>query len=612
VSLKNEILFLSSTNKRLANMIAGKLERLLSQSVRLDGKLEQVLREAGELGNGLNRSIEEIERAKRAAEQAKERAVEAGKQAGEAAQKAREGVSKTIEVLTKQRSLGQGLDKVLGAVNAALLKLGAIASIVGAIFSILNFIRFGDIELAIKNLSSKIDSNNTLISKLSFRIRDLLDEKFRSITHWLLNIRESTYNLARGIENVNVNIGTVGNSVTETFRETVRQGVTTRQEVADTRSSIISTIQRENDSLRKSIRDAANSVNTTVEKARTDINQFSFNNPRLGQILAGIGGITAASLGILSLRDLIRNNATGSSQVVSTCRFAPDPFTPVINTAMTATVVPNVIQANQKASTILTRLGTQLQGGISGFLHRFANSTLVTQTLSAANTLMLLHNAYWLSNSLTETLFQAIGNSLAAFGIKDIDGRPYDVSAWVGQKFEAMAKSLLGVSNVNGIKQGWAKYSRIYQAAANIVWSIQSIMYSIQDVLEVVGEWIARIGNALRKDGVVRENAFGWMNESLVQNRPGPLGGLQRVLDGLEEAEDVVSQVDQVASEVLSIQETLTELEKQREEFRTALEEAMPQPGIENLPIKEQFETGKADSQSSDIPRDATNRASQD
>jgi hypothetical protein len=98
----------------------------------------------------------------------------------------------------------------------------------------------------------------------------------------------------------------------------------------------------------------------------------------------------------------------------------------------------------------------------------------------------------------------------------------------------------LGIETVNGIKAEWKRLNRIYQAAANIVWSIQSITYSILESLETVGQWVAQIGNAARKYGVFVEKAYGWMNPNVnfTQNR---------FFNALNKTQEAVESVDKLS-----------------------------------------------------------------
>ncbi|MBN3943494.1 hypothetical protein [Nostoc sp. NMS9] len=210
-----------------------------------------------------------------------------------------------------------------------------------------------------------------------------------------------------------------------------------------------------------------------------------------------------------------------------------------------------------------TKLGDFIPGGISGKLQRLSSWMHLDRVLNILIWWQTLHNAYMLSANLGQTLTSAISNVLAAIGIKDAEGSPLDIGEVLGHQFDSLAKSVIGESEWGGIKAEYKKWNRIYQAAANLMNSIQSIGYSILSALEVVGSWVALIGNALRRWGEISEKAYRWMN---------PTPNFQnKFFTALETTENVVSQIDSVASEVLSVEDTVAQIGTQKAEFLKAL-----------------------------------------
>jgi hypothetical protein len=133
------------------------------------------------------------------------------------------------------------------------------------------------------------------------------------------------------------------------------------------------------------------------------------------------------------------------------------------------------------------------------------------------------------------------------------------------------------------------------------MYSIQSIGHSILGALEVVGSWVAKIGNALQKFRVVSEQAYSWMNPTpFFQNR---------FFTGLQATQEVVSQVDQVASEVLSVQETIGQLTKQKEDLVKSVGEDPSGKKADVTPeavqIKAAADAAKAVNKTPDIPESA-------
>lgn len=236
-----------------------------------------------------------------------------------------------------------------------------------------------------------------------------------------------------------------------------------------------------------------------------------------------------------------------------------------INAALNAGNLGANAQLLAGQATILERLGPQLPGGLSGKLERLAKWLHLDRVLNILIWWQTLHNAYMLSANLGQTLTSAISNVLAAIGIKDAEGSALDIGQILGGQFDNLAKTVIGESEWGGIKAEYKKWNRIYQAAANLMYSIQSIGASILNALEVVGSWVALIGNALRKWGEVSERAYRWMNPQIdFQNK---------YFTALENAENVVSQIDVVASEVLSIQDTVKQIKDQKTEMDNALKQ---------------------------------------
>jgi hypothetical protein len=243
------------------------------------------------------------------------------------------------------------------------------------------------------------------------------------------------------------------------------------------------------------------------------------------------------------------------------------------------------------------KLGPQAPGGLSTRISKLSKWLHLDRALNILIWWQTLHNAYMLSNNLGQTLTSAISNVLAVIGIKDKDDNPLDIGEILGKQFDEAAKTALGEKTWGGMKAEWKKYNRIYQAAANLLNSIQSIGQSILSALEVIGSWNAKIGNALRKWGEVGEKAYGWMN---------PTPNFQnKFFTALEVAENVVSQVDSIASEVLSAQDTIKQLGGQKKEFDESIKQSDDSKQGKEAPeaskVKEAAEKTKEASKGSDI-----------
>jgi hypothetical protein len=204
-----------------------------------------------------------------------------------------------------------------------------------------------------------------------------------------------------------------------------------------------------------------------------------------------------------------------------------------------------------------------------------------------------VHNASMLSRNLGETLLQAIANVLDVVGIDDADGSPLNLSAMLNSTVENTLKRAIGTENYTELTTAWKKANRIYQATANLLNNIQSLRYSIMGALETIGSWNAKIGNALKKYGVLGDNAYPWMN-------PSPNFD-NRFMRGLETTENFVSQIDSVASEILSAQETVTEIDRQKKELEDAIKLGTEKPGVDNEQQKTKATAATAVSGSPDL-----------
>lgn len=263
--------------------------------------------------------------------------------------------------------------------------------------------------------------------------------------------------------------------------------------------------------------------------------------------------------------------------------------------------VLNAIQTVQLAS-IDAKLGPQLPGGgISGALTKAAQLARKTwdflqvdRVLNVLTWIGVLHNAYMLSNGIAQTLFEAIGNALNLFGIEDADGNSLDVGQIVSKWTDGFFKSIFGVETVNGIKDAWKKFNRIYQAAANIINTLQSITFSILEAIETVGNYVAKIGNAARKFGTFAENAYNWMNPNMNFRD-------NRFFNALYKTEDAVESIAVVTSELVSVGEQSAELAKQTADFQKSVSD-----GVELLTQDE--EQQKTQQRGATIPREAETR----
>ena len=248
----------------------------------------------------------------------------------------------------------------------------------------------------------------------------------------------------------------------------------------------------------------------------------------------------------------------------------------------------NILKSNQKE--ILrnqARLGPPLKGGISGFMQRAWKATHMDKALNALNTLLLLHNAALLSRNLGETLSELTGQALQILGITDENENPINIHGLLTNRLESIARNIVGDAVYKGVSETWHKASRITSAAANLMWSVRSIMDSSQEIAEWTAENTGRIGNALKRFRVVPSDAFPWMSEN-VNAQSGIRRRFQRVRDGIDNIDDVAGSLQGVLGEVRSVQEEFNEWDDNFTRFKDEVKTLEPKEREDNEPALQQ------------------------
>lgn len=161
---------------------------------------------------------------------------------------------------------------------------------------------------------------------------------------------------------------------------------------------------------------------------------------------------------------------------------------------------------------INTKLGAQVTGGLSQFIKTIAENTYLEKALSVLTFAATMHNALMLSNNVGQTLISIIDQVTAFLLPKGVDGTPINFSESLGKTVKLVIESAIGEENYRELSEDWAKANRIYQATCNVFNQVTQLGGLITTGLEVVGGNVGKIGNALRKGGVLLENAYQYMN----------------------------------------------------------------------------------------------------
>ncbi|MEM9805134.1 MAG: hypothetical protein AAF959_07620 [Cyanobacteria bacterium P01_D01_bin.56] len=222
----------------------------------------------------------------------------------------------------------------------------------------------------------------------------------------------------------------------------------------------------------------------------------------------------------------------------------------------------------------------------------------IDRILAVANFTFNLHNAYFISRNLVETLGWTVDSvlSILGFQLKDADDEPIQLTEILGDWINGAIDAVVPDETQTQISQTLEKANRIYQAATNIYYSMWSLFDSSQAIAEITGQYVGKIGNALKKSGAVLENSYGWMSERFdriyTTNRKW-----EQLINAADAAEVTISEVGFVASEVTQIGETFNELNRQRDDLKNLLRDEDRGGGLESTTVTSEENDSKLDSE---------------
>ena len=245
------------------------------------------------------------------------------------------------------------------------------------------------------------------------------------------------------------------------------------------------------------------------------------------------------------------------------------------------------------------------------FAEKAWKATRLDKLINLLTLVSVIHNAGMLSRDVGQTIGELASNMLATVGVKDENDSPLDINELVNTSVENFVKAVVGEEVYTNTSKAWLKANRIISAGTQIIYTVRSLHDTSQEVAEWTAENTGKIGNALKRWGVVGEKAFPWMAER-VRAQDAHRRRFERITEGLENLEDTASSLSQVTSNVREIGEELTEFQQQRQAFKelvtVAAPEATAEASPENVPIAESAGQAALESQSPDVSiRDALN-----
>ncbi|MBC1238708.1 hypothetical protein [Nostoc sp. 2RC] len=246
----------------------------------------------------------------------------------------------------------------------------------------------------------------------------------------------------------------------------------------------------------------------------------------------------------------------------------------------------------QGQQTILSRLGDQVPGGISGFMNRIVKNQWVDRAINLITMTAAVHNVMMLSDQAVTTFFSILDNVLAVPAlIIDPNAETIDTKQAFGGVIDNFFKNIFGVAEWAEIKTKWATANRIYQAAANGANEVRSIGGNIISAVEQTARLTGKGFNALQDEGLISENNWDYSPENL-KLKGGLFAKFGKLADGINIATEGLEAIESITSEVRSAVDSANQIKENAKEVDDGLKELFNQSKtkreeeIEALPAK--------------------------
>jgi hypothetical protein len=131
-----------------------------------------------------------------------------------------------------------------------------------------------------------------------------------------------------------------------------------------------------------------------------------------------------------------------------------------------------------------------------------------------------------------------------------------------------LLNDIFGAANVAAAKKTFAAANRIITAGAGAINAIRQTKDAAIEATEIVGSWVAQMGNSFKREGILEEDAFPWFKE-----RPGFRDHYQGFRNKIENLEEAGEQITALASAGIEIQEGFNESAKAFTELIKALDD---------------------------------------
>jgi len=225
----------------------------------------------------------------------------------------------------------------------------------------------------------------------------------------------------------------------------------------------------------------------------------------------------------------------------------------------TANAINTTVQATNGIVKAMQPVLNTVKSGLdalSNFTQQAWDTLKIDKALAVMNFIMTTHNAMMLSRNLAQTLGDVSSSLLNAIGVKNpLDGSPLDVNEIVGNAIKNSIQAAIGEETYTNLASGFNRANRILQAAQGVIWAIRSMKDAALEASEVIGGWVAKIGNGMLTQGLFEDRLFPWMDEN--PQFKNHYRKYHEKIDDYEQALNEVSQLISASTEFTqAIQET--------------------------------------------------------
>ena len=295
-------------------------------------------------------------------------------------------------------------------------------------------------------------------------------------------------------------------------------------------------------------------IPSELGKINADIVSLNSQIAGIGAILGTISANTAPEAQRLNSK----NGTCDAMQSPSCTQGMEGRIKDPINAKLDAAQVARDVNASAQSAALAS---------VFSFVSRIYNNQFVHSSLSFMTTMTTIHNAAMLSRDVAETLGTVVDNSINLSGnkLKDVNGNDINFTSWIGSNIRAIIIQLIGADKYVQLALQWQKANTIYHSAMAVVNTTQSMLDPLSSAVEYGMENVSKIGNGLREDGVVSENSYPAMDETIRARR---VNRFERLNDTLEGAENISSNLSSVTGSAVSVKEDFTQLREDQKQLR--------------------------------------------